>query len=52
MANNKSILYSILDGMPMAVYLKDMNCKITYFNKFAKNSSVCRQRKTLPKITL
>lgn len=36
MANNKSILYSILDGMPMAVYLKDMNCKITYFNKFAK----------------
>lgn len=36
MVNNKSILYSILDGMPMAVYLKDLDCKITYFNKFAK----------------
>lgn len=36
MVNDKRILYSILDGMPMSVYLKDLTGKITYFNKFAK----------------
>ena len=36
MINDKRMLYSILDGMPMAVYLKDLTGKITYFNKFAK----------------
>ena len=33
MLNDKRILYSILDGMPMSVYLKDLVGKITYFNK-------------------
>lgn len=37
MINNKGILHSILDGMPMAIYLKDLTGKITYFNKFAEN---------------
>lgn len=36
MLNDKRILYSILDGMPMSVYLKDLAGKITYFNKYAK----------------
>lgn len=37
MINDKNVLYSILEGMPMAVYLKDLTGKITYLNKFAKN---------------
>ena len=36
MVSDKRILYSVLDGMPMSVYLKDLTGKITYFNKFAK----------------
>ncbi len=36
MENDKRMLYSILDGMPMSVYLKDLTGKIIYFNKFAK----------------
>ncbi len=36
MVNDKRILFSILDGMPMSVYLKDLSGKITYFNKVAK----------------
>ena len=36
MVNDKRILFSILDGMPMSVYLKDLTGKITYFNKVAK----------------
>ncbi len=36
MVNEKKILYSILDGMPMSVYLKDLTGKIIYLNKFAK----------------
>lgn len=36
MVNDKRMLYSILDGMPMSVYLKDLDGKIVYSNKFAK----------------
>ena len=36
MVNNKGILFSILDGMPMSVYLKDLAGKLTYVNKYAK----------------
>ena len=36
MVKDKRILFSILEGMPMSVYLKDLTGKITYFNKVAK----------------
>ena len=36
MVSNKGILFSVLDGMPVSVYLKDLAGKLTYVNKYAK----------------